>query len=280
MNSDMFDKIFQLIDSKALKALVRWMPSHLKDEDPLPPSITRVDVLGNRQADLLAGQAATRVQVPLHVSTPIIYYYGLTRRLQRRFIDIICNLPSRPKRTPAVIEPHIHDKLENILATSSHIAYISKSRVHCARCHNSFAIHDPAAICWIRSLCTGIGQANDRPLPLAYESLHIGDNVTHFTHSLMLFRGLVYCGKCGAVGTFKLHKLARPCLPPTQAGINNIKAIRNNKLPLNVPAWPADRLRPVSRSVPSSSSSTVYRHFHSQSAEPQLLSTILEDTIT
>ncbi len=75
--------------AKAIKLTVRWMPSHLLDNDPLPDGITRCDVLSNRHADHYAKIRAQRLQVPLNVSTPVIFYYSLVRKIQRRLVNII-----------------------------------------------------------------------------------------------------------------------------------------------------------------------------------------------
>ena len=55
-----------------------------------------------------------------------------------------------------------------------------------------------------------------------------------------MFRGLHFCRKCGAVLGKRIDKLARGCLPPTIAGMSNIKRIRNGKLPNGVVRWPRD----------------------------------------
>ena len=55
---DLFKEIFFLIDTRQLVVTVRWMPSHLKEEDERPPGVSLEDVRGNVFADVQAGLAA------------------------------------------------------------------------------------------------------------------------------------------------------------------------------------------------------------------------------
>ena len=73
--------------------------------------------------------------------------------------------------------------------------------------------------------------SEDRPVPIPYEDLHIGNQNIHVSHKLYKFKGLVYCNRCGAKGTTKAHKLGAPCMPPTVNGRANLKALRAGKLP-------------------------------------------------
>ena len=97
-NCDLFKEVFHLIETHLLKIRVRWMPSHLKDDDERPRGVSLLDVKGNRHADDLAGKAARYHAVPVNVSsTHIYYYYSLTRKIQKILIDIITSLPHRTK---------------------------------------------------------------------------------------------------------------------------------------------------------------------------------------
>ena len=54
------------------------MPSHMLEKSLLPdfilpPSVTMLDIKGNQWADELGGKAARHAQLPMHISTPIIY---------------------------------------------------------------------------------------------------------------------------------------------------------------------------------------------------------------
>ena len=56
----------------------------------------------------------------------------------------------------------------------------------------------------------------DRPYPLPREPIHIGNQVTHHTHPLGIFRGMLYCTRRGCRGgSNQLHYLAKKCEPPS-----------------------------------------------------------------
>ena len=71
-----------------------------------------------------------------------------------------------------------------------------------------------------------------------------------FYQELMSFEGTVYCNECGSISQqSKLGKLASPCLPPSQAGLNNLKLLRSGKPPVNVNDWPEAPL-PLPPAIP------------------------------
>jgi len=82
--------------------------------------------------------------------------------------------------------------------------------------------------------------AADRPIPLKYEEVHGGDNTSHSSHILYVYRGLVYCNRCGVrSGRLGLRKLAKPCSPSSEYGVQSLKALRlgQNPPPILV-HWP------------------------------------------
>ena len=64
INHDLLVPIFSFIEDKSLQVTIRWMPSHLS-EDNLLAGVSLLDFLGNTKADLMAGQAAKRYCVDL-----------------------------------------------------------------------------------------------------------------------------------------------------------------------------------------------------------------------
>ena len=206
----------------------------------LPEGVSHIDVKGNEHADKLAGNAAQRACVPLHVSASYLYHVGLVKRIQNRITTILINLPHRhDNHIPKVTKPQ-RTPLEELISSTSHVIYRDDDRIGCARCHNNFHIKDPGSRPWLTSQCTKLGSGTDRPIPIPYEEVHIGNKSTHHSHSLFRFKGLVYCNKCGTRGSTKLHKLGSQCQPPTQYGEDSLKALRAGRLPPNCTAWPAD----------------------------------------
>ena len=83
-----------------------------------------------------------------------------------------------------------------------------------------------------------VGTNLDKPVRLHHTTIQIGFLSTHPTHVLTVYRGILYCSRCGCRGISKLHNLARTCGEPKAAGMALLKAIKNTKLPCGVDAWP------------------------------------------
>jgi len=97
VNCDLYHEIFESASRKSLRLSVRWMPSHLKDGEERPSSVSVLDVKGNDHADKLARVAADKHQVPLQVSTDYLFYVSLVAKIQRRLAAIIVSLPDRKR---------------------------------------------------------------------------------------------------------------------------------------------------------------------------------------
>ena len=71
----------------------------------------------------------------------------------------------------------------------------------------------------------------------------IGRQAIHSSHKPYIYRGLVYCNKCGAYsGTGrKIDNLVKECSEPTRWGKDNKKFINDGKLPRGLNRWPMDR---------------------------------------
>ena len=135
---------------------------------------------------------------------------------------------------------------------SSHVLLEHDGIVSCARCHSSFNCKDPALKHWLSVQCKEIGSNTDRPIPIPLEQIHRGRNITHVSHHLYTFKGLVYCNRCGCrAGKSGLKKLGHPCEAPTTYGLASLAALRAGKKPPQLVDWPCEVARPPSSSVSS-----------------------------
>ena len=114
------------------------------------------------------------------------------------------------------------------------------------RCNTNYSCKNKTGLKhWLSSPCPDLGAFHDRPVHIAFDHVHIGNLDVDFSHELMSFKGIVYCNKCGSISQqSKLGKLASPCLPPSQAGLNNLKLLKSGRPPVNVNAWPEAPLPP------------------------------------
>jgi len=237
-NCDLYSELFKQILYKAIRLTVRWMPSHLKPTDVRPPGVSPLDVQGNAHADDLAGKAAKAACVPLHVSTPYLANVWLTKKIQYRLATILVHLPNREKAHRNKSATALKPDIQSLRAATSHTLAEDGNRVRCSDCHSSFLQADPSFQHWLQSPCSGIGPSCDKPTPINFDGLHIGNSVTHHSHKLHKYRGLVYCKRCGCRAGLSLRKLSKPCRPPTTYGATAIAAISAGKLPPRLSQWP------------------------------------------
>ena len=103
---------------------------------------------------------------------------------------------------------------------------------------------DPARKHWLMTACVPVkssdivSQVASIPVPISMP-IHIGNQVSHSSHSLKKYKGLIYCNKCGAraAGT-QMKYLAKQCLPPTTMGRRTLACIKSGRLPSGLTEWP------------------------------------------
>ena len=165
-------------------------------------------------------------------------------KIQRRLATILLNLPDRtnnkPKPKPI---PRVH--LDHLLENTSHKVVNLANRVRCTKCYNSFSLNDAACKAWLQTSCFP-NQVPTAPAPRPFpvlldEQIHLGNQISHISHKLVKFRGLIYCSACGCrFGNNQMRGLARQCEPPTDAGEALLKSVLNNKPPAGYTNWPEE----------------------------------------
>ena len=242
-NSDLFYILFRDTINKAIKLNVRWMPSHLDlGVKKWPPNVSKLDVEGNKFADKYAGEASEKAIAPLQVRTDVVFSYFLVKRIQKRIIAIIQSLPARQKKQTVLTQRELQPSVDEFILESKHALVSDQGRYHCKICLSSFLESDRLFKSWVTSACTGThtsASSHSRPEPLHDNFIHIGNQFVHHTHKLNMYKGFVYCGKCGfRRGANQVRKLAKPCAPPGLSGIRTLEAIRDGKLPPGLEEWP------------------------------------------
>jgi hypothetical protein len=225
------------------------MPSHLKEKDgPLPDDVSAFDIEANDVADHYAGQAASRFQIPDEAAANFVYYAKLVKKIQKRLSYILMNLPSRKidkaNRQQADKKPRV--TLDHLLHDTHHIVKVEKGRVLRTVCLNNFSKRDPALKEWLKAPCIRQQLSPVAPLvaPAALSPdsvIHFGNKTIHFSHKIAKYRGLLYCTKCGSLGTNQARYLAKPCEPPKLVGTRNIRYISAGKRPAGMDKWPDEQ---------------------------------------
>ena len=107
-------------------------------------------------------------------------------------------------RNEAVISSQIEGtqaSLDDLLATSSHKLGRAGKRFSCTVCLSSFSMLDSSFRHWLSVLCPGYPTTTGQSGPHAHrpnrisESIHLGNQVSHVSHSLCNFQGVIYCSK-------------------------------------------------------------------------------------
>ena len=167
-NCDMYHELFSLRLQKRIQVTVRWMPSHQTNltEIPTELNITELDLKANRLADLLAGKAAARHQLPKPVVRNYLYYPELVRKIQKRLAVLLLNLPPRETHTNKKQKPDApRQSLDDLLANTAHTLSITGPRLQCTKCLNSFKLASTSCKNWLNTQCV------QTPQPSSTESV-------------------------------------------------------------------------------------------------------------
>ena len=244
VNHDLMLPIFHMVQAKHLSLIVRWMPAHKDQDGPLPLGVSAIDVRANEWADIQAKAGAHRACVDLNISAPIIFYTSLVKRIQNRLIAIITHLPHRTVHPKIKHVPTPKEKIEALIQRSTHVSFVQADRIICARCASSIPLSNyNKCLHFLASDCSSIGSDADRPVPLPVDLVHIGKLDIHVSHKLQIFKGIIYCDKCGVITqSKKLGNLASVCCPPTTYGNKNLNRLRKGNLPINVNSWPTHNI--------------------------------------
>ena len=247
-NCDLFNQIYELIEYKQIQLEVRWMPSHTGKlaQSARPVNVSHFDVLANHQADHYAGAAAKAHQIDKDVAIKYLKNVALMIDIQKRNGVILVNLPDRDINKRNKPDPVKRVKFDDLLKDTTHKVSIKNMVVKCKLCLNAFSMQDPACKHWLKTRCQPIHtvqpQVLHKPIPLT-DQIHLGRQITHVSHKLVNYRGIVYCSKCGTrAGKNQIRYLAKPCQPPELAGFRLLACIENGKLPAGCTSWPDDNV--------------------------------------
>jgi hypothetical protein len=123
------------------------------------------------------------------------------------------------------------DDLCTIIANSKHILFRPHDNpnwIKCARCASTMHSSTAGVRHWIQGECTGIGQSNDRPIPVYDKLIQIGNHIIHHSHKIYTFKNCFYCQTCGTNVQVKMKKLKDPCTNRrTKAGQDFLDHINN-----------------------------------------------------
>ena len=223
------------------------MPSHLREKlksgeiANLPDGVTDFDVTANDHADDLAGKAAAACELPDATTTPYLSQVQRVKHIQKRLTTIAMYLPAREKKHEATKPPVVpRPNRVALLASSSHSIITNGSRYTCTVCKSSFSSSDPGCNHWLSTQCLAPMLSPQEHVPARFEGpVHIGNRISHFSHDLYSYRGIIYCNTCGArSGINQIRNLGSQCEPSGSGGQAVLRAIELEKNPPGGTEWP------------------------------------------
>ena len=149
-------------------------------------------------------------------------------------------LPSRKAKEPKVKRPK-PPSLEDLASCSQHCVVFGATRIKCLGCFASVSLNSVSARTWLSSACVSEDSRKHvfRYRPINVTGICVGSQAIHHTHKVTLYRGLLFCIRCGGRGPTCLRKLSTFCRPATRAGIAVKDALERGNLPPGMDAWPA-----------------------------------------
>ena len=118
-------------------------------------------------------------------------------KIQKRLTIILMNLPNRKIKRVLKEKAVPREKIDDLIAHTSHTVSVNSNRVTCTVCHNSFRISDPACRHWLSTACVPCiadSPHSEHQVINITTPIHIGNQLTHSSHRLRTYsyRGLLY----------------------------------------------------------------------------------------
>ena len=98
-------------------------------------------------------------------------------------------------------------------------------------------------ISWLASDCCGKQQACSSKGVIKLDTqIAVGGRNTHPTHHICIFRGVIFCTRCGGIGVVKITSLHEQCMPGALNSHRkqNLDRLARGLLPKGVTRWPQE----------------------------------------
>jgi ribonuclease HI len=203
---------------------------------------------GNQLADGLAAKGARAHQLSPAVDSRLQLRARLNRLVLKRLLTIA--LEVLPARAASAVEaPSLATcrpvKVKLVPAAVQHSFVLLGRTWRCSLCFSTAPASTTLAKrvsmeCYRpRPVVTPPRPGGLQPVGAVVETIRLGKWLLHGSHSLRLFRGLMWCQRCGHYAVCKPRALLLPCsgtLAP--GGAAAIRAIQRGRTPTGLAAWP------------------------------------------
>ncbi len=169
-NADLYRLLFHYVDTKNITLNIKWMPSHLdtEPEKERPGWVNDYHIIGNNQADRLAGISAAQGSLDMNVVSKVVWYTSLVKNIQARFAAIICNLPNRHRiQRPVITKPTAPSK-ELLLTLSKHAFVMDGAQLRCNLCKCTVGYNSPDVKSVLGSDCIPLRTQPNKPTMIRF----------------------------------------------------------------------------------------------------------------
>ena len=128
----------------------------------------------------------------------------------------------------------------------SHHSLVRRQHIlFCTVCKGRISYNSPNLRAFLNKECDIVDQVHvkrydNKPVPIN-TTVQISNAVTHPSHRLMSFRGIVFCNACGCAAQKVLRGLAKPCKGARNGHGQRVQErIAQGLLPYGMTKWPDD----------------------------------------
>lgn len=193
-------------------------------------------------ADYFAEKAAHGFQLPLHVTSGVLFFALVVRKVQLRLVRVLVSHVQAQKFLKKQILPRPpQPTIQDLIQSSAHNFVVDDVGWRCLDCNSYRSKNAPFLRQWLLARCDKL-PLDDRhacvPIP-QWHHIVIGNQIPHVSHELMSLRGITFCNRCGSFGVYRSRHLGLPC--PNRFSVASERAwskLKNGLLPVPSMRWP------------------------------------------
>ena len=250
-NADLWEEVFDILRTRNVVLSLVWIKAHVDTpEEATRHNLSYMHILGNEFADRLAERAATAYEVAYQDSVDLLWYYATLRKIQARLLVILASIIPERSAVPESIPRAPRERptpLGCAIFNSKHSLFNLGRSMHCCVCFQQAPRDRVPLMQWLAAPCKPDRAyaylqltSQQRPVSLPQDRpMVVGRRAAHPSHSLMAYKGLIFCSRCGYYGHKRYLRLAYECTGmSSDEAISRVRNLRAGNLPSGVPNWP------------------------------------------
>ena len=251
-NADLWASLGQALLVRAGTFHVNKVPAHMTVDDVVAGTIGLQQFIGNSYADAAAGRVADLNQVPGADKIEHEWRLAEGRLLHKRILaatkEAILGAPAFPRNSGSnliVARQTLADRLQEEAKQNGHTIKLTEERAACRQCCQCSPLGTASA--WTSLCCKPFSSVAGFTLIGRDSGRYAGNTAIHGSHSLIAYKGLLLCTRCGAHAAASLHSKSHPlvlrrlCLGrPSPGGALALNRFAKGQHPALERLWPDD----------------------------------------